>query len=220
MLDSRITPTDPSIQALRTAHPSAKIEALAADVTSESQVAEAVAHASSLLGPIDKLVCLAGIVSTSHALETPASLFRSVMDVNATGSFLCAQAVARHMVERGVRGRILLTASISGHGVNWPQPQVAYNASKAAVLAIKSSLAAEWARYGIAVNSVSPGYMDTVLNHGEGLEFARREWCARNPMGRMGLPRELAPVVVMLLSDAASYVNGADVVVDGGGSVF
>lgn len=85
---------------------------------------------------------------------------------------------------------------------------------------LKSSLAAEWARYGITVNSISPGYMDTVLNEGEGLAAARKVWNERNPAGRMGLPEELAGVVVMMLSRAGSYMNGADVVVDGGGHVF
>lgn len=85
---------------------------------------------------------------------------------------------------------------------------------------LKSCLAAEWARYGITVNSVSPGYMDTVLNAGEGLADARRTWCERNPLGRMGLPEEVAGVVVMLVSMAGSYMNGADVICDGGGVVF
>ncbi|KAF6818993.1 short chain dehydrogenase reductase family [Colletotrichum musicola] len=85
---------------------------------------------------------------------------------------------------------------------------------------LKSSLAAEWARYGINVNSISPGYMDTVLNEGEGLAEARRIWAERNPAGRMGMPEEVAGVVVMLCSKAGSYFNGSDLVVDGGGVVF
>jgi sorbose reductase len=83
------------------------------------------------------------------------------MDVNATGTFICAQAVAKQMVEQGTGGSIVFVASISGHRVNFPQPQVAYNVSKAALLTLKNCLAAEWARYGIRVNSISPGYMDT-----------------------------------------------------------
>ncbi|PFH55959.1 hypothetical protein XA68_17319 [Ophiocordyceps unilateralis] len=221
MLDVRaaVDGTD-IIHALRSEFPTARIEARAADVTDEQQVAHAVDDAAELLGSIDMLVCMAGIVGVNHALDTPVSQFRHILDVNATGTFLCAQAVARHMIAQGRGGRIVLTASISAHRVNWPQPQVAYNVSKAAVVAIKSCLAAEWARYGIAVNSVSPGYMDTLLNEGPGLAVGRREWCARNPLGRMGLPAELASVVVMLLSRGASYVNGADIVVDGGGMVF
>lgn len=76
-------------------------------------------------------------------------------------------------------------------------------------------LAAEWARHGIRVNSVSPGYMDTILNEGAGLENARRAWAARNPMGRMGTPPELTGPVVLLCSNAGTYMNGADLVVDG-----
>ena len=112
----------------------------------------------------------------------------------------------------------MLIASISAHRVNFPQPQVHYNASKTAVVSIKSSLAAEWARYGIRVNSISPGYMDTILNEGPGLEISRQIWTSRNPMGRMGQPEELIGPIVMLCSRAGSYVNGCDIVVDGKGT--
>ena len=92
---------------------------------------------------------------------------------------------------------------------------VRYNVSKAAVVALKSSLAAEWASHGIRVNSMSPGYMDTVLNEGPGLEEARQSWASRNPMGRMGALGELDGIVVLLCSRAGSYINGADIVADG-----
>ena len=118
-------------------------------------------------------------------------------------------------------GSILLISSISAHATNFPQPQAAYNASKAALLSLKSSLAAEWAVHGIRVNSISPGYMDTVLNEGDGLEEARKTWTSRNPMGRMGSPEELTGIVVLLCSSwAGSYITGADIVVDGGQTVF
>jgi sorbose reductase len=146
--------------------------------------------------------------------------WRRTLDINTTGSFLCAQAAAIHMRKQNTGGSIVFTASISGHRVNFPQPQVAYNVSKAAVIAMKDSLAAEWATYGIRVNSISPGYMDTVLNEGKGLEEARGVWASRNPMGRMGQVGELDGVVVLLCSRAGSYVNGADFVVDGGATVF
>lgn len=81
-------------------------------------------------------------------------------------------------------------ASISGHRVNFPQPQVAYNVSKAALLTMKNCLAAEWARFGIRVNSISPGYMDTILNEGDGIAEGRAIWADRNPTGRMGTPSE------------------------------
>ena len=106
-------------------------------------------------------------------------------------------------------------SAISGHRVNFPQPQVAYNVSKSALLSLKNSLAAEWARYGIRVNTISPGYMDTILNKGPGLEKARSIWTSRNPMGRMGVPQELTGPLVLLCSGAGSYINAADIVVDG-----
>ncbi|EGR52364.1 uncharacterized protein TRIREDRAFT_30668, partial [Trichoderma reesei QM6a] len=206
-----------AVQALRDEFPQASIAARSVDVTDEDAVNAAITEeAVQSLGSVDMLVCLAGIVSCSHALDTPISTWRKVLDVNTTGAFICARAAARAMVSQGTGGRIVLTASISAHRVNFPQPQAAYNVSKGALLMLKSSLAAEWARYGITVNSVSPGYMDTVLNEGEGLAAARSIWNERNPMGRMGLPEEVAGVVVMMLSRAGSYLNGADVVVDGG----
>ena len=113
-----------------------------------------------------------------------------------------------------------MTASISAHRVNYPQPQSAYNVSKAAVFALKNCLAAEWAQYGIRTNSISPGYMDTILNHGDNLAHARSIWAERNPTGRLGVPCELTGAVVFLASDSATYVNGADIVVDGGGLVL
>lgn len=120
------------------------------------------------------------------------------------------------MIDSGRGGKIILISSISGHRVNYPQPQLAYNVSKAAVLHMRDSLAAEWTRYGIRVNSISPGYMDTVLNEGEDLAPWRQIWADRNPMRRMGSPLELTGPVVFLCSDVGgSYVNGADLVVDG-----
>lgn len=141
--------------------------------------------------------------------------------MNTTGSFLVAQAVAKQIVSQKSGGSITFTASISGHRVNFPQPQVAYNVSKAAIIALKSSLAAEWAVHGIRVNSISPGYMDTILNAGDGsIAEARQVWADRNPMGRMGAVGELDGVCVLLASRAGSYINGADLVVDGGAIVF
>lgn len=220
LFDLDITGAQHKLSELRAEFPSARIEAKNVDVTDEDAVDKAVAETASDLGPITSLVCLAGIVNVENALDLPVTTFRRLLDVNTTGAFITAQAIARRMVSQGTGGRIVFTASISAHRVNYPQPQVAYNVSKGALLMLRSSLAAEWARYGITVNSISPGYMDTVLNEGDGIASARESWCARNPMGRMGMPEEVAGVVVMLLSRAGSYINGADVVVDGGGMVF
>ncbi|EGU85415.1 hypothetical protein FOXB_04126 [Fusarium oxysporum f. sp. conglutinans Fo5176] len=202
---------------LRKDFPKRKIEAASVDVTDEGAVGQVMASTVEKLGGLDYLLCFAGIVNCTHSLELSPKVFRKLLDVNTTGSFICAQAAAKEMVKANTGGRIVFIASISAHRVNYPQPQVAYNTSKGALLMLKSSLAAEWARYGITVNSISPGYMDTILNEGEGLADARRSWAERNPSGRMGMPEELSGMVVLLCSKAGSYINGSDMVVDGGG---
>ena len=220
IFDLDIGSTKGQIQELRDEFPNQFVEIKEVDVTDEEQVARAVEETVNALGSVDMLVCFAGIVGCFHALDMPISNWRKVIDVNTTSAFICAQAAARQMVKQGTGGRIIFTASTSAHRVNYPQPQAAYNVSKGGLLMLKNSLAAEWARYGITVNSISPGYMDTVLNEGDGLADARRIWTERNPTGRMGHPEELTGVVIMLLSRAGSYINGSDFVVDGGGSVF
>lgn len=218
-LRSTFDTSDEAIEALHADFPTAKIFCTAVDVTDAEAVTNAFA-ATAIRHSIDILLCFAGVVGCINAIEMTPDQWRRTLDINTTGSFLCAQAAATHMRKQNTGGSIVFTASISGHRVNFPQPQVAYNVSKAAVITMKDSLAAEWARYGIRVNSISPGYMDTVLNEGKGLEEARRIWASRNPMGRMGQVGELDGVVVLLCSRAGSYVNGADFVVDGGATVF
>lgn len=200
--------------------PHAKVAFKNVDITDATAVTEAVAQTEELLGPVRTCVCFAGIVFAMDALDIAAEQFRKMIDVNTTGTFLCAQAVARSMAARGTGGSIILTASISGQMINFPQPQVHYNASKAAVISMKSSLAAEWGRHGIRVNSISPGYMDTILNQGDGLAAHRRVWVERTPLGRLGEAEELTGAVVLLASNAGSFMTGADILVDGGISVF
>ncbi|KAI0159145.1 hypothetical protein BJ166DRAFT_529472 [Pestalotiopsis sp. NC0098] len=208
------------VAALAAAFPDAKISFQRVDVTDEADVGAAVEAVARDLGSVDVLLAFAGVASCAHAAEVSAAEWRRALDINATGSFLCAQAVARVQSRLGLRGSIVLVASISAHRVNFPQPQAAYNASKAAVLATAKSLAAEWARHGIRVNSISPGYMDTILNEGDGLKVARDTWNERNPTGRMGIPEELCGAVVLLASRAASYMTGADLLIDGGQTLF
>jgi sorbose reductase len=108
------------------------------------------------------------------------------------------------MIVHKTGGSVVFVASASAHQINFPQPHVPSNVSKAGVKALVRSLAGEWARYGIRVNSISPGYMDTILNEGEGLEEARKIWLSRHPLGRMGQP------VVILSSGAGSDFNRSD----------
>ncbi|PSR82792.1 dehydrogenase with different specificitie [Coniella lustricola] len=203
-------------KSLQSQFPDAVISFLRVDVTDEEGVDHAVNWVQDHLGSVNVMVCFAGVVSTQHAVDITAEQFRKVLDVNLTGSFLCAQAAARCMIAAKRRGSIILTASISGHRPNWPQPQVSYNVSKAGVLAMKDSLAAEWGVHGIRVNTISPGYMDTILNEGAGLDWHKSQWFSRNPMGRMGQPEELMGAVVLLASRAGVYITGEDIRCDGG----
>lgn len=221
ILDMNPAAAETEINKLRERFPAARIITAKADITDENAVDAAFTQAAASLGSIDILCCFAGIVGCTDALSMPPSQFRQVLDINTTGGFICAQAAAKRMVAQGTGGSITFIASISAHRVNYPQPQIAYNVSKTGLLMMKNSLAAEWARYGIRTNSISPGYMDTILNEGNGLEGHRRIWGERNPFGRMGVPSELTGAVVLLSSqEAGGYINGADLVVDGGGIVF
>ncbi|EHK16323.1 uncharacterized protein TRIVIDRAFT_40085 [Trichoderma virens Gv29-8] len=216
IFDRTLAQAESEIEQLRVEYPSAKILSKQVDIIDEVAVSSAVIDTAELLGSVNILLCFAGVVGCVHAVEITAAEWRRTLEINTTGSFLCAQAVAKQIILQGTGGSIVFIASISGHRVNFPQPQVAYNTSKAAVLAMKNSLAAEWARYGIRVNSISPGYMDTILNEGDGIADARAVWADRNPMGRMGQPNELTGLVVLLASNASSYMNGTDIICDGG----
>ncbi|KAJ4359723.1 uncharacterized protein N0V89_000279 [Didymosphaeria variabile] len=210
----------PAITALHKKFPSVKIITEAVDVRDDAQIASALADTVKLLGSVDILCCFAGVVGCTHAIDMSAAEWRRTHDINLTGGFLCAQAFARQVREQGTGGSVVFTASISAHHTNYPQPQAAYNSSKTAILSLTKSLAAEWSGLGIRVNSLSPGYMDTILNEGDGLKRARDSWNSRNPFGRMGHPWELTGPLVMLVSEAGRYINGTDIIVDGGAMVF
>lgn len=115
--------------------------------------------------------------------------------------------------ERG--GSIIFAASMAGHIVNHPQTHVAYGTSKAAVHHMTHCLAAEWAVFGIRVNSLSPGYMDTRLNASTDLTDVRPLWWGKTPMGRMGDKEELIGAILLLASQAGSFITGSDIKVDG-----
>ncbi|KAK5946568.1 hypothetical protein PMZ80_000711 [Knufia obscura] len=201
--------------------PHVKVHVVTVDVTDQEVAEEAFQKASEIMGGIDILCCFAGIVGCVHSTEQTAKEWRKVLDVNLTGSFVCAQAAAKHMIASQNGGSILFTASISAHHVNYPQPQAAYNVSKIGVTHLTRNLAAEWAVHGIRVNCISPGYLDTVLNAGDNLKDVRTVWASRCPMGRMGDVDEITPSVVLLSSKRAGrYITGTDLVVDGGAMCF
>jgi sorbose reductase len=149
----------------------------------------------------------------------PKEQWDKVIDLNLTGVFLCAQAEGRVMLKAGY-GKIINTASMSGHIVNYPQNQVAYNASKAAVIHLTRSLATEWASRGVRVNSISPGYtrtklVDDLVASPEGQRMVPK-WMELTPMGRMVEVTDLQGAVVFLAAEASDFVTGHDVVIDGG----
>jgi NAD(P)-dependent dehydrogenase (short-subunit alcohol dehydrogenase family) len=143
-------------------------------------------------------------------------MFRRLIDINLTGSFLMSQAVGKAMIAAGKPGSIVLVASMSGSIVNYPHEQSCYNASKAGVIQLGKSLAAEWAKYNIRVNSISPGYMDTALNRVPALDAQKKIWVGLTPQNRLGAVDDLNGLAVFLASDASGFMTGANVAIDGG----
>lgn len=143
-----------------------------------------------------------------------------MMDVNLNGTFWCARAFGRHMLAAG-RGAIVNLGSMSGNIANRPQPQTAYNVSKAAVHHLTRSLAGEWAAGGVRVNAVAPTYIETpMVTKIEDNKARIPIWLADTPMGRMGQPEEVASAVLFLASPASSLMTGAIVNVDAGFTVW
>lgn len=190
------------------------------DVTSSASVSQVVTDLVSDQGSeggIDLWVNNAGICRNAVGEEMSDQDWRAVMAVNLDGTFYCCREVGRHMLGRG-RGVIVNVASMSGVVANHPQPQVAYNASKAGVIMLTKSLAGEWAGRGVRVNSVSPGYTATAILDQviEQQPEWTKTWFRETPMGRPAETQEVAAVVRFLASDAASFMTGSNVVVDGG----
>ena len=149
------------------------------------------------------------------AEEMTLEQWKKVIDINLTGVFLTAQAAGRIMIKQG-GGSIINTASMSAHIVNVPQPQCSYNASKAGVIQLTKSLAIEWAKYHVRVNSISPGYIGTELTlNSPSLKPLIDQWNASAPLGRMGRPDELQAIAVYLAGDASSFTTGSDFLIDG-----
>ncbi len=189
-----------------------------ADVTHPEEVQRAVEESVAGLGKVDVLVNNAGYCVHRPALEVTPEEWSSVMDVNVTGVWNCAQAFGRVMVEQG-SGAIINIGSISAQIVNRPQHQPGYNASKAAVHQLTKSLAAEWAPMGVRVNALAPGYTKTEMAPVDSPEF-RRHWIEDAPMQRYALPEELGPSVVFLASAASGFITGEVLVIDGGYTLF
>jgi NAD(P)-dependent dehydrogenase (short-subunit alcohol dehydrogenase family) len=193
-----------------------RAEAIRLDVADRVAVDEATAALFQRHGRIDVLVNNAGIVRNAPAAEMSIDDWKSVIDIDLGGVFHCSQAIGRRMVAAG-RGAIVNVSSICGEIAVYPQPQASYNAAKAGVNLLTKSLAVEWARKGVRVNAVAPGYVATELTlRGRSNPEWFDVWMQMTPMGRLGDPREIANAVLFLASDAASFMTGSILTMDGG----
>ncbi len=187
------------------------------DVTDSAAVDHAAAAIAEKHGRIDVLVANAGIARSGTAAEdTPDELWLAVNDVNYNGVFWCNRAFGREMLKAG-RGAIVNVGSMSGYIVNRPQLQTYYNASKAAVHHLTTSLAAEWAARGVRVNAVAPTYIESEMTKVVNIDPDVIDiWVRDTPMGRVGQPHEIASVVHFLACDASSLMTGTTVKADAG----
>lgn len=212
------------LDARATADAAARIpgaEPLAFDVTDEAATEAAFAALAARGRAPDVVVANAGILHLALATETPLERFEAVNAVNLTGAFLTARAGARHMA---AGGRIIFTSSL--FGIRGGAQNVAYSASKFAVVGMMQCMAAELAPKGIGVNAVAPGQIQTEMIEklvadrlAMGLPDPRERLVARIPWGRMGMPEELAGTYVFLASRLSDYLTGQTIVVDGGWQV-
>lgn len=193
----------------------AKTLVLPASVSDPNAVATAVGEIEREWGALDVLVNCAGVSPTFKRAElVEVDEWRQVMDVNVTGSFLCAREAGRLMLDRE-GGAIVNISSI--HGQVGGERMAAYSASKGAVDALSRTLALEWAGRGIRVNTLSPGYFETDMTEAlRGHDKWRGHLLSRIPLGRFGVPDELVSAALFLASDASGFITGSTMVVDGG----
>ena len=187
---------------------------LAFDVTDHAAVKAAVDGFEESEGAIDILVNNAGMQHRSPLEDFPVDAFERLLATNISSVFNVGQACARHMIGRG-RGRIINVASVNALLARYSIAP--YTATKGAVANLTKGMATDWARHGITANSIAPGYMRTPLNEPLWSDPTFNEWLEkRTPAGRWGQVEELVPACVFLASDAASFVNGLILYVDGG----
>jgi NAD(P)-dependent dehydrogenase (short-subunit alcohol dehydrogenase family) len=167
---------------------------------------------------IDGLVAAAGVQQTKAAIDYTAEEVTQMMDINFTGVFMTATAVAREMLALGCHGSIVLVASMSGIIANKGLICPVYNASKAAVMQLTRNLAMEWGPKGIRVNSLCPGHVITPMVESNFKEDPKLKetWEKENMLHRLGTPEEFTGAIIFMLSDASSYMTGSAVVMDGG----
>jgi len=192
----------------------AAAHAVSLDVTDRASVESAVAKAVELAGHLDILVNNAGIADTKASLDLTEADWRRVLDTNLDGAWRMAQAAARSMIAAKRPGSIVNIASILG--LRQATHLLAYAAAKAALVQVTKSLALEWARHGIRVNAIAPGYILTEMNRDFFQSEAGQAVVKRVPQRRIGSPRDLEGALLLLASDAGAFMTGSIVAVDGG----
>lgn len=195
----------------------ASADAITIDVTDEESIHQAVTYCEAEYGRIDLLVNNAGISLPGPALDYDMALFERTCAINFRGVFAVSKAVSNSMVSKSINGAIANLASIGGMVVDGPN-SAAYDGTKAAVIQITKNFAFELAPHGIRVNAVAPGYTHTPMIQKYLDDREYRDLLEKRliPMGRVGRPEEIATAIVFLLSDAASYITGHTLNVDGG----
>src|SRR5215204_1505559 len=184
------------------------------DVSDRTSIANLLAESVTAFGKVDILVNSAGRTKREPTLEQSEEDWNAILETNLNGTLRACQVFGRHMIEKGY-GRIINIASLSTFVSLFEV--AAYSASKAAVASLTKSLSIEWARHGVNVNAIAPGVFRTALNQKLLDETPRgQEFLTRTPMGRFGNVEELGGAAVFLASDAASFVTGEVLVVDGG----
>lgn len=186
-----------------------------ADVTADGKMDEAVNHAEEHLGKLSMAVNAAGVAEAVPATDMTKEQFERLFRINVTGVFLSSRAQGRAMIRNG-GGSIVNVASISGIISHKEMLQSHYNSSKAAVRHLSKSLATEWADKGVRVNSISPGFTLTPMNSRVEVASILDHVSSQTPLGRPAVAEEMAGPATFLLSEAASFCTGIDLVVDGG----
>jgi gluconate 5-dehydrogenase len=190
------------------------VHAMPFDVTDRAAVVEAVDRIEDTIGPIDILFNNAGIQRRAPLVDFSPDTWRELMAINVDSVFYVGQAVARHMIPRA-RGKIINTCSVGSELAR--QTIAPYTTSKGAVKMLTKAMCAEWAKHGIQVNGIGPGYFKTELNAALFNDPVFDEWVRkRTPAGRWGDVAELVGVAVLLASAASSYINGQVIYIDGG----